>query len=129
MPYPLSFRVRHAYKPTDRGVTVPVLLGAGPETVKLFAKVDTGAEHCTFERGFAEMLLIDVERGTPLTFSTVAGGFRAYGHELSLTVLGIEVHALVYFYENPVFTRNVLGRHGWLNRYDLGSWITIQCCT
>ena len=84
MPYPLSFRVRHAYKPTDRGVTVPVSLSAGAVTVKLFAKVDTGAEHCTFERGFAEMLLIDVERGTPLTFSTVAGGFRAYGHEVSL---------------------------------------------
>jgi len=55
-----------------------------------------------------------------LTFSTVAGEFRAYGHELTLAVLGVEVQALVYFYENPNFTRNVLGRNGWLNRVRLG---------
>jgi hypothetical protein len=89
-------------------------------TVKSFAKIDTGAEHCVFERGFAEALLIDVESGTPLRFSTVTGEFNAYGHELSLAVLGIEVHALVYFYENPAFTRNVLGRRGWLERVRFG---------
>lgn len=95
-------------------------LSAGTETVRLFAKVDTGADHCVFERGFAEALLIEVEGGMPLTFSTVAGEFRAYGHELTLAVLGVEVQALVYFYENPNFTRNVLGRNGWLNRVRLG---------
>ena len=99
---------------------MPVSLSAGPETVKLFANVDTGAEHCLFERGFAEALLLDVERGTPLTFSTVAGEFRAYGHELTLSVLGVEVHALVYFYANSNIGRNVLGRIGWLNRIRLG---------
>jgi hypothetical protein len=56
----------------------------------------------------------------PLNFSTVAGNFRAYGHELTLAVLGIQVHAVVYFYENPNINRNVLGRNGWLNRVRLG---------
>jgi predicted aspartyl protease len=112
--------VRYAYQPSDRGVSVPVSLSVSTETVKLFAKVDTGADHCVFERGFAEALLIDVEGGTPLNFSTVAGEFRAYGHELTLAVFGIEVHALVYFYENPNITRNVLGRNSWLNRVRLG---------
>jgi hypothetical protein len=97
-----------------------VSLTAGPETVKLFANVDTGAEYCLFGRGFAEALLIEVERGTPLDVSTVAGDFRAYGHELTLAALGVEVHALVYFYENPNVKRNVLGRNGWLNRVRLG---------
>lgn len=120
MPYPLSFRVRYAYKSSDRGVSVPVSLSAGPETVKLFANVDTGADYCLFERGFAEALLIEVERGTPSGFSTAAGEFRAYGHELTLVALGVEVHALVYFFENPHIRRNVLGRNGWLNRVRLG---------
>lgn len=95
-------------------------LSAGPETVKLFANVDTGADYCLFERGFAEALLIEVERGTPSEFSTAAGEFRAYGHELTLVALGVEVHALVYFFENPHIRRNVLGRNGWLNRVRLG---------
>jgi len=37
-----------------------------------------------------------------------------------MAVLGEEVHALVYFYDNPKVTRNVLGRNGWLNRVRLG---------
>jgi hypothetical protein len=49
----------------------------GAEIVNLFAKIDTGADYCLFERGFAEALSIDVERGTQLSFSTVAGQFRA----------------------------------------------------
>lgn len=120
MPYPLSFRIRHAYGSSDKGVSVPVFLRMGAEMVKLFAKIDTGADYCLFERAFAEALSIDVERGTQLSFSTVAGQFRAYGHDLTMTVLGIEVHALVYFYEDRDITRNVLGRNGWLNRIRLG---------
>jgi hypothetical protein len=118
--YPLLFQMRYGYKPAERGVSVPVSLSAGEETVRLFANVDTGAEYCLFERGFAEALLIELERGTPLDFSTVAGKFRAYGHELTLATLGLEVRALVYFYEDPSIRRNVLGRNGWLNRVRLG---------
>jgi hypothetical protein len=120
VPYPLSFRTRYAYKPSGQGVSVPVSLSAGPETVQLFAKIDTGADYCLFERGFAEALLLEVERGTPSDFSTAAGGFHAYGHELTLAALGVEVHALVYFFENPNSGRNVLGRNGWLNKVRLG---------
>jgi len=112
--------MRYPYKPADKGVSVPVALRAGAEAVQLFASVDTGADFCLFERGFAEALLIELERGTPLDFTTVAGNFRAYGHELTLAVLGVEVHALVYFFEDATIRRNVLGRNGWLNRVRLG---------
>jgi len=37
-----------------------------------------------------------------------------------LAVLGVEVNALVYFYEEPAIARNVLGRSGWLDRVRLG---------
>ncbi len=50
----------------------------------------------------------------------MTGNFRAYGHVLTLAVLGIQVYAVVYFYENPNINRNVLGRNGWLNRVRLG---------
>jgi hypothetical protein len=101
-------------------VSVPVSLSAGRETVQLFAKIDTGADFCLFERGFADALLLEVERGTPLDFTTAAGEFHAYGHELTLAALGVEVDALVYFFENPNISKNVLGRNGWLNRVRLG---------
>jgi hypothetical protein len=55
-----------------------------------------------------------------VTFWTVSGSFRAYGHWLGLAVLGVEVNALVYFYEEPAIARNVLGRSGWLDRVRLG---------
>jgi hypothetical protein len=64
--------------------------------------------------------LIDVERGTPLSCATINGNFRAYGHELTIEVLGIVLDAVVYFYEERLMTRNVLGRNGWLNRVRLG---------
>lgn len=99
---------------------MPVSLSSGRDTVNLFAKVDTGADYCLFERGFADALLIEVEHGTPLDFATVAGEFRAYGHELTLAALGVEVHAVVYCFANPNIRRNVLGRNGWLNRVRLG---------
>jgi hypothetical protein len=69
----MSFRTRYTYKPSDRGVSVLVSLSAGPETVRLFAKIDTGADYCLFERGLAEALLLEVERGTPSDFSMAAG--------------------------------------------------------
>lgn len=97
-----------------------MVLSAGRETVKLFASVDTGADYCLFDRGIAEARLIELERGTPSDFSTAAGKFRAFGHDLTLAALGVEVHALVYFFEGPSIGRNVLGRNGWLNRVRLG---------
>jgi hypothetical protein len=120
MSFTLIFHQEHDYTASDQGITVPVILKAGMESVQLFAKVDTGAEYCFFERGFAEALGLDIENGTPLDCRTVAGGFRAYGHELTLSVLGVEVNATIYFYESESIRRNVLGRNGWLNRIRLG---------
>jgi hypothetical protein len=86
----------------------------------LFASIDTGADHCLFERGYAEALMIEVESGAPLEFGTAAGSFKAYGHEVALSVLDLEVDALVYFFEESSIKKNVLGRNGWLNRVRLG---------
>lgn len=72
--------------------------------VRLEAKIDTGAEFCLFERGYGEMLGIGIQDGNRQELRTVNGTFVAYGHEVSLTVLG----------------RTLLGRQGWLPRVRLG---------
>jgi hypothetical protein len=53
-------------------------------------------------------------------FNTAAGNFEAYGHELTISVLDIETCSKVYFAKEESFTRNVLGRQGWLDRVKLG---------
>jgi len=116
----LSFRTRHAYDPADRGIRLRISLRAGTKVVQSFAYVDTGAEFCVFDRGIADGLLIELDHGTRMDFTTVAGRFRAYGHEVTIAVLDVQVHAMVYFYEDASIKRNVLGRNGWLNRVRLG---------
>ena len=58
------------------------------------AKVDTGASYCIFE--------------------------RRHGHEVTLRAAGYDFDSIVYFYADEDLDRNVLGRHGWLDRVVLG---------
>lgn len=116
----LSFAESYNYDTLKIGITVPIKLFFGEKFVRLEAKVDTGAENCIFERTHAERLGIDVESGDLVVFNTAAGNFAAYGHELTLSVLGLETYAKVYFAKEESFTRNVLGRQGWLDRVKLG---------
>ena len=61
-----------------------------------------------------------IEDGLHKTYATVNGKFEAYGHEISIQVLGTETSAMVYFYAEPGIGRNVLGRCGWLDRLRFG---------
>jgi voltage-gated potassium channel Kch len=69
-----------------------------------------------FERGYAETLGLSVESGMPLRFSTAMGSFDAYGHTVTLETLGYSFDVTVYFAAEESFTRNVLGRRGWLDQ-------------
>lgn len=120
MSHQLHFLVRHSYDTGRAGIEIPIRLRSGSMEKRCDVKVDTGATHCIFERKQGERLGLDIERGVPEHFSTAAGGFLAYGHEVTLIVLGIETSATVYFAADPHFTRNVLGRAGWLDRVRLG---------
>jgi hypothetical protein len=51
---------------------------------------------------------------------TATGTFKAYGHSVTLSVLGNSFDVMVYFAEHEGFGRNVLGRRGWLDRVRLG---------
>jgi hypothetical protein len=116
----LSFRTCYEYDMQQVGITIPIALRLGDLQVELQAKVDTGASDCIFARGHGDLLSLTIESGTPKYFGTATGRFKAYGHTVTLAVLGDEFDSVVYFAESPGYHRDVLGRQGWLNRIRFG---------
>ncbi len=116
----VSFDEVHFYNTLKVGITASVILSFGGEFADFEAKIDTGSSYCVFERKHAQRLNLDVESGEQIRISTATDFFSAYGHELTLSVLGIETYATVYFAKEESFTRNVLGRAGFLDRVKLG---------
>jgi hypothetical protein len=122
MPYDLTFDEAHDYSrsgPRD-GIPVGATLSAGGVAAHLTASVDTGASFCIFERGYGELLGLDVEAGELVVLGTATGTFKAYGHAVTLSTLGYSFDVVVYFAEHEGFGRNVLGRRGWLDHVRLG---------
>ncbi len=120
MPESLEFDVLHEYSLYEIGITVEAILKIGDLFVDVEAKIDTGSTYCVFEQHHGEGLNLEIENGNPIEIGTATGSFRAFGHELTLSVLGIETISTVYFAESDSFDRNVLGRIGWLDRVKLG---------
>jgi hypothetical protein len=120
MAWELSFERLHQYNAGEPGINLPLTLRSGTMRVNLTAKLDTGSSDCIFERGYGEDLGLDIESGYLIQVSTATGSFPAYGHTLTLEFLDYEFEVLVYFAGDSLMNRNVLGRHGFLNRLRLG---------
>lgn len=120
MDHSLNFEQLLEYDPGQAGITIEVCLNLFERNVGFAAKIDTGATYCIFERKHGEALGLNVESGLPQFISTVTGRFLTYGHEVTLSVAGYDFDSLVYFAADESFNRNVLGRHGWLDRVILG---------
>ena len=118
MTHQLTFASAHDYG-TD-AIIIPVMLRLGNAAARTDAYLDTGATLCVFKRSLAEPLGLEVETGEPLRLSTVTGSFDAYGHMLTLETFGYSFDVTVYFAAHESFTRNVLGRRGWLDQVRLG---------
>jgi len=118
--YTRTFEALHEYDAGDPGITVPVELSAGEESVKVTAKLDSGSTFCVFRRARGEALSFDIESGTPQWISTATGSFLAYGHEATLSGLGFQLDVTVFFAPDESFNRDVLGRHGWIQQLKLG---------
>ncbi len=116
----IEFDQTYFYSIFDVGITVSVNLFYAEKEVIFDAKIDTGSTFCVFQRLHGELLGLEIETGTRVEIGTATASFTAYGHELTLTVLGIETVATVYFAESEYFDRNVLGRIGWLDCVKLG---------
>lgn len=120
MTHQLSFARLLTYDVGELGITVAVTLELRERSASFTAKVDTGADHCIFERRHGEQLGIRIEEGLPQRFRTATGSFLAYGHDLILQVAELKFDSMVFFAAEDGFVRNVLGRFGWLDRVALG---------
>jgi hypothetical protein len=118
--FQLHFEKLLEYDTAKTGINLNVILKLAGKTVNLTAKIDTGADHCIFERRFGEELGLKIEDGIKQRFSTATGTFLAYGHNVGLITEGLEFDSFIFFYENENQTPSVLGRFGWLDRIILG---------
>lgn len=122
MTHQLNFKYLYQYKNTEKGIVFPLELVQGENRVVLTARLDTGASHCIFQRGYGEALGLEIESGIREDFSTVTGNFVAYGHEVSLVMLNfpeLSIETTVYFAADYNFRRDVVGRQGWLDRLKI----------
>lgn len=120
MTHQLDFKIRYAYQSARGGISIPTILIAGNKDAECFAKIDTGAEFCLFQRDLADTLELDVENGHLLRMETLTGTFKAYGHEVTLVTLDMAFQVVVYFAADYGLARNLLGRNGWLQQVRLG---------
>ncbi len=120
MPWQLTFDSLISYDAGKAGISVSARLQSGATIIDVPAKIDTGSTYCIFERMYGEDLGLNIEAGHRQIIGTATGSFIAYGHEVTLTVEGYCFNAIVYFPEDPSINRNVLGRHGFLDRFQLG---------
>jgi hypothetical protein len=118
--YQLAFDGFHFYNSDQSGITVPARLSLGSAYTDVVTKLDTGASYCIFQRAHGERLGFDIESGHQIKIYTAAGSFFAFEHNVTLTVLDFSFDSLVYFAKDDDFTRDVLGRHGFLNKVQIG---------
>ncbi|HYE75573.1 MAG TPA: hypothetical protein VEF04_19680 [Blastocatellia bacterium] len=119
MPFHLTFAQKSHYDSQSSGISVEVTLQRGSETAITAAKIDTGAQFCLFARQIGEDLEINIETGWRIELQTLVGSLVAYGHEVTLEVLGLTFSTVVYFAEDEYMKRNLLGRQGWLQLVKL----------
>jgi len=118
--YQIAFSTAHSYGDDREGISVPVELKAGENSVRLAASIDTGATFCIFRNELAEALGLDLASGALKRFRTANSSFEAFGHEVEIAVLGVTTFSTVYFFADASINKNVLGRVGWLDRVRLG---------
>lgn len=116
----LDFEKLVTYDAGKPGITVDLEIRLLDAKVNLKAKIDTGSEACIFARNLGEELGLEVESGEPERFRTVTSSFLTYGHWVTLTVEDFTFDSYVFFAKDESFERNILGRHGWLDRVIIG---------
>ena len=77
MPTQLNFDEELRYPDDPSGITIPVLLTHGQKSLRVAAKVDTGAQVCLFANEVGLRLGLAVELGTPIVLSSIGGSVDA----------------------------------------------------
>lgn len=121
MAYQLEFTQKYQYVAALTVINLPVKLQCASGEFEVDAKVDTGAEYCIFAREVGEELGLNITSGEPLTVGSLTGGsLSIYGHAVSLIALDLKIDTTVYFCEKYEVPRNLLGRRGWLEYFQIG---------
>ncbi len=120
MAYQLDFEKLVSFDDTGDGIALEAEIRYSDVSVKIEARIDTGAAYSIFERRFGEQLGLDIESGMRQRFGTATGGFYAYGFRVTLLTADLEFDSMVFFAEDAGFTKNVLGRITWLDNLALG---------
>ena len=120
MSYTLNFEKLISYNNGEDGIFLETEIKYSDISVKIKAKIDTGATYSIFERRFGEQLGLELESGMRQRFGTATGSFYAYGFRVTLLTGEIELDSMVFFAEDESFTKNVLGRITWLDSLVLG---------
>jgi len=120
MNHNLEFEKLVQYDAGKSGISLNVELRLGKDSTTFEAKVDTGSTYCIFERIYGEKLGIEIETGLREKIITANSFFWAFAHIVTLVVEDYKFDSTVYFAQDESFNRNVLGRHGWLDRVIVG---------
>ena len=120
MVFTLSFAQLVEYDAGQTGVLLPIILSTGGKQIEIPAKIDTGSTDCIFARKYGEQLDLKIENGDLVNLGTATGFFKAYRHFVTMKFLNYQFDVGVCFAEDQTFNRNVLGRHGFLDRINLG---------
>src|SRR5438067_7688255 len=102
----LPFSIEHEYKDLPDGITIPATVTSGSYEVAADAKLDTGSAVCLFSRKTGMLLGLNIESGLYKPLGSLTGTIDAYGHEVTLTTLGISTYCFVYFAKHPGLRRN-----------------------
>ncbi|HQU82542.1 MAG TPA: hypothetical protein PKY59_05445 [Pyrinomonadaceae bacterium] len=120
MLHQLEFEKLVSFDTRQDGICLDVEIKYATSTVKINAKIDTGATYSIFERRFGEEIGLDIESGMRQRFGTATGSFYGYGFRVTLITAEIELDSMVFFAEDESFTKNVLGRITWLDNLIVG---------
>jgi hypothetical protein len=87
--------------------------------VELRARLDMGPSDCLFDRFYSDIFGLP-DSGVERKYRTVAGSFKAFGHEVTVETLGLEWSAWVFFHAMANPAHAFVGRRGWLDRVRVG---------
>jgi hypothetical protein len=77
----LTFDEKIIYPNDEQGINLDVVISKQSDNpVSATVKLDTGSTFCIFQRFYADMLGIEVEKGERENIRTAKGSFTDYGH-------------------------------------------------
>ena len=120
MIHKIEFEKLIQYDAGQTGISLPIMLRLGSDSIIFDAKIDTGASFCVFERRHGESIGINIETGLRDRVSTATSSFWVFGHQVTLVIEDYEFDVMVYFAEEGTFKRNVVGRRGAIENLKIG---------